>query len=246
MRAVPRAAAKGLGETSHQVGGGDHAERSELNCPILDCCLSYHVQFQFSQREIDDTSSDAPSSHDGSEASHSVNSTSGDSEFLQQDGIDGLLDSNLEAGDWLPPKPPPVLRELLDSRYILPILFPSDPKYLRAVSMDPYEIMELGQEPNTPTPLKTLPFRLQPLNTKSVELRIMNLIDGERRETVYDIMTGMDNSTIANEEDENSDDTEEDNQESAVDLTLRPTSPYLTTLHPQPSLSRKARVSASE
>ncbi|GLB36057.1 putative DIL [Lyophyllum shimeji] len=47
--------------------------------------------------------------------------------------IDILFGTPPEALSWEPPKTPPALGELLDSRYMLPLLFPSDPRMLAAL-----------------------------------------------------------------------------------------------------------------
>ncbi|KAI0080315.1 hypothetical protein K474DRAFT_1769549 [Panus rudis PR-1116 ss-1] len=50
-----------------------------------------------------------------------------------QRNIDMLFDKGFEKSAWEPAKPPEALGELLDSRYMLPLLLPSDPKHLGAV-----------------------------------------------------------------------------------------------------------------
>jgi hypothetical protein len=53
-----------------------------------------------------------------------------------QHDIDLLFGTPRESRIWEPARPPPALGELLDSRYMLPLLFPSDPRMLAAVSID--------------------------------------------------------------------------------------------------------------
>lgn len=160
-----------------------------------------------------------------------------------QEGIDRLLDPAFETSDWLPPKPPQVLGELMESRYMLPLLFPSDPQSLRAVPLDPHELSERNEEPNTPTPLRALDFRYLPLNVRAVEFRVINLVDGEGKRDLVDSSMTIDNTTV-NEEEEV--DTAGDSRSKENDEDEVPKSPLLTNLHPQPSLARKARVSATE
>lgn len=50
-----------------------------------------------------------------------------------QHNIDILFGNQQEVLTWEPIKPPPALGELLDSRYMLPLLFPSDPRMLTAL-----------------------------------------------------------------------------------------------------------------
>lgn len=49
-----------------------------------------------------------------------------------QEGIDSLFDPSRDKSTWEPAQPPQVLGELLDSRYMLPLIFPSDPRMLSA------------------------------------------------------------------------------------------------------------------
>lgn len=53
-----------------------------------------------------------------------------------QHDIDLLFGTPPETRIWEPARPPPALGELLDSRYMLPLLFPSDPRMLAAVPID--------------------------------------------------------------------------------------------------------------
>ncbi|KAF4572997.1 Dilute domain-containing protein [Pleurotus pulmonarius] len=50
-----------------------------------------------------------------------------------QHGVDILFDKTRDKSVWEPEKAPQVLGELLDSRYMLPLLFPSDPRLLAAL-----------------------------------------------------------------------------------------------------------------
>ncbi|KAJ7630857.1 DIL domain-containing protein [Roridomyces roridus] len=52
---------------------------------------------------------------------------------LGQHGIDMLFERTQEKSSWEPVKPPQVLGELLDSRHMLPLVFPSDPRMLSAL-----------------------------------------------------------------------------------------------------------------
>ncbi|KAJ6621651.1 DIL domain-containing protein [Mycena sp. CBHHK59/15] len=55
------------------------------------------------------------------------------SESSAQHGIDMLFERAQEKSSWEPVKPPQVLGELLDSRHMLPLSFPSDPRMLSAL-----------------------------------------------------------------------------------------------------------------
>jgi hypothetical protein len=63
-----------------------------------------------------------------------------------------LFERTQETPPWEPAKPPQVLGELLDSRYMLPLLFPSDPRMLAAlpgkIPLSDDSKRETRQEPN--------------------------------------------------------------------------------------------------
>jgi len=54
-----------------------------------------------------------------------------------QQSIDSLFDKHFDKVMWEPIRPPQALGELLDSRYMLPLLFPSDPRLLSALPGKP-------------------------------------------------------------------------------------------------------------
>ncbi|CAA7258656.1 unnamed protein product [Cyclocybe aegerita] len=54
-----------------------------------------------------------------------------------QHSIDILFDKSFDKSSWEPVRPPQALGELLDSRYMLPLLFPSDPRLLAALPGKP-------------------------------------------------------------------------------------------------------------
>ncbi|KAF9481033.1 hypothetical protein BDN70DRAFT_804202 [Pholiota conissans] len=54
-------------------------------------------------------------------------------ETTSQLSIDTLFDRTTDVSHWEPIHPPQALGELLDSRYMMPLLFPSDPRLLSAV-----------------------------------------------------------------------------------------------------------------
>ncbi|KAK7059043.1 hypothetical protein VNI00_001667 [Paramarasmius palmivorus] len=88
---------------------------------------------------LDREGSISPSSHQSAlerEASDSsfISSASSSSELTAaQEGIDLLFATHVEKANWEPVQPPKVLGELLDSRYMLPLVFPSDPRNIGAV-----------------------------------------------------------------------------------------------------------------
>lgn len=77
-------------------------------------------------------SSSINESHSGGGPVASI-SPSSSSESTAQQSIDMLFETSEEKLAWEPVKPPQVLGELLDSRYMLPLIFPSDPRMLGAL-----------------------------------------------------------------------------------------------------------------
>jgi hypothetical protein len=59
-----------------------------------------------------------------------------------QQGIDMLFERTQDISSWEPAKAPQVLGELLDSRYMLPLLLPSDPRMLSALPGKPPTIQD--------------------------------------------------------------------------------------------------------
>ena len=66
----------------------------------------------------------------------SISSASTDAGSAQRN-IDLLFDHDQDATAWEPARPPDVLGEFLDSRYMLPLLLPSDPRMLSASPKPP-------------------------------------------------------------------------------------------------------------
>src|SRR6201999_1859458 len=58
--------------------------------------------------------------------------------YVTQQNIDLLFEHDADAPTWEPAKPPDVLGEFLDSRHMLPLLLPSDPRLLSASPKKPH------------------------------------------------------------------------------------------------------------
>ncbi|KAI0348366.1 hypothetical protein BDW22DRAFT_1385642 [Trametopsis cervina] len=82
-------------------------------------------------RDRDDDSS--PPLRSNSSSAESMPSSPSPDDLRAQRSIDLLFDRATEKSSWEPPSPPEVLGELLDSRHMLPLFLPSDPRYLGAV-----------------------------------------------------------------------------------------------------------------
>ncbi|KAG7099151.1 hypothetical protein E1B28_001022 [Marasmius oreades] len=70
---------------------------------------------------------------DNSASNSSITSTNSSEAISAQESIDLLFDRHRDKSDWEPVSPPKVLGELLDSRYMLPLVFPTNPRMLGAL-----------------------------------------------------------------------------------------------------------------
>lgn len=62
--------------------------------------------------------------------------------------IDDLFDGSTQLSEWLPESPPECLGELLDSRFMIPFILPSDPEHL--VATPPFDVAFKMLAPYTP------------------------------------------------------------------------------------------------
>ncbi|KAH9968881.1 DIL domain-containing protein [Russula dissimulans] len=90
---------------------------------------------EMEERERDDSSS-IFNDNVSARALSSAGSVSTESSTTQHN-IDILFDREQDAASWEPARPPEVLGEFLDSRYMLPLLLPSDPVMLSATPTMP-------------------------------------------------------------------------------------------------------------
>ncbi|KAI5123625.1 hypothetical protein M0805_003439 [Coniferiporia weirii] len=81
----------------------------------------------------DSFSSGTPEANGSSIYDKSYSASSFDETSASQNSIDLLFDRTLTKPTWSPQQPPEVLGELLESRYMLPLQLPSDPRMLAAV-----------------------------------------------------------------------------------------------------------------
>lgn len=94
------------------------------------------------ERERDRDSSISSMFNDAETASHapsiSTLSTEKSERSEAQRGIDRLFSRTHERAEWSAPNAPEALGELRDSRHMLPLVFPSDPRLLAAVPSSSY------------------------------------------------------------------------------------------------------------
>lgn len=124
----------------HRVKMGVEQMRKEVSISAAALKILNRVCsiFQIGERERErEESSASPSLHDVSINSEQDASTSSLEIFAAQRSIDALFDRTQEKLRWEPAKAPDPLGELLDSRHMLPLLLPSDPRMLGVLPTKP-------------------------------------------------------------------------------------------------------------
>jgi len=112
-------------------------------------------------------------------------------EIKPQQSIDSLFDKTFDVNLWEPTRSPQALGELLDSRYMLPLLFPTDPRLLAALpgkrmllddskgfslqSLSSSRSLSRGS--NTPT---SLAWKLRNRKVREVGIDTLQWVDGIR------------------------------------------------------------------
>lgn len=168
-----------------------------------------------------------------------------------QQNIDILFDRSLDKSTWTPVRPPQALGELLDSRHMLPLFFPSDPRLLAALSGNtnhPEDAKRTSMQSsksdsdrssshtNAPEPFS---WKLRNRKVREVGSEILQWVDGVRsasrwgRSLVHDFEVG--------DEEDHSSPGEPEHDE----LTIR-VNTHITPLTRKPSGRTKGRLSMSE
>lgn len=101
-----------------------------------------------------------------------------------QRNIDLLFDRGQEKAAWEPPAAPDALGELLDSRHMLSLYLPSDPRLLGAVpGKRPFvddDALPNGRPVSRASQRGAMTWRLQSSKLREVGLRTLQSIDGAR------------------------------------------------------------------
>ncbi|KAH9944153.1 uncharacterized protein BXZ73DRAFT_87111 [Epithele typhae] len=95
-------------------------------------------------RDREGSVSASPSLHEATSSEPDMDSSFEAS--AAQRSIDALFDRSVEKLLWEPAKAPDPLGELLDSRYMLPLLLPSDPRMLGALPMKPASLEDMNDK----------------------------------------------------------------------------------------------------
>jgi hypothetical protein len=114
----------------------------------------------------------------------SSSSMSSDLSFAQRN-VDLLFERDMDAASWEPAKPPEVLGEFLDSRHMLPLLLPSDPRMLSAAPKKPAfwtDAPASGAERSTSRASRrsagTMPWRTSTRRMRDFGLEMLRWVDG--------------------------------------------------------------------
>ena len=125
MLAVPRSVAEGLGEAQSQAWCGGVTQRGQGSFSRFHLSFTPPQMVERDRESLMSTEDDAPPSLPSSE---SISDT-----LAAQKSVDMLFDRLQGKSSWEPAKPPEALGEFLDSRHMLPVFFPSDPRMLAAL-----------------------------------------------------------------------------------------------------------------
>lgn len=180
-------------------------------------------------------------------------STSSVETSAAQNNVDLLFDRAQGVEAWKAPQPPEVLGELLESRYMLPLLLPSDPRFLSAIYGQPSKsttgsprssssMQKLNGRSRSRSPRSTPCLRWVPASKqiRQVKLDLLDRIDGNmglyrwsrRSATIVDDDDAMDRSDDASETASSiQENYERDEQSSHVRLTRMARAPSSRSRH---------------
>ncbi|TFK57015.1 hypothetical protein OE88DRAFT_1619695 [Heliocybe sulcata] len=135
-------------------------------------------------RDRDYDQSESSSMNDGTasvdDSAPSISTVSSSQLSFAQRNIDLLFDGTQDLAVWEPAKPPQVLGELLDSRYMLPLVFPSDPRMLAAVPAKPHADEDHVDDGKTSSPERSRNWRLRSRRVREIGVETLRWVDGLR------------------------------------------------------------------
>ncbi len=185
MCSISHSSTKRLGEAQSQTGCRGHQKRRQFVQPLTPI-LSKIYTFQISERDRD---RESISSFANDTAS--IQSSMVPSDVSAFQSIDVLFDRTFSKSLWEPARPPQALGELLDSRFMIPLLFPSDPRLLAALPGKRIALKDdkrtLMQTPNTQsdkilnkngTPYPSLSWRSRNRKIRDIDAQLLRWVDG--------------------------------------------------------------------
>lgn len=178
-------------------------------------------------------------------------------EINPQQSVDSLFDKTLDVTLWEPTRPPQALGELLDSRYMLPLLFPTNPRLLAALpgkemllddskrfslqSLSSSSDKSTSRGSDTPA---SLAWKLRNRKVREVGIGTLQWVDGIRSASRWGRPVAHDYEPES-EDDHLPPQTTEDQEEDATELTIH-VNTHITPLTRKPSGRSKGRPSMGE
>jgi len=206
---------------------------------------------EIDERDRDYDQSESSSFNDGTasveDSAPSVSTVSSSQLSFAQRNIDLLFDGTQDLSVWEPAKPPQVLGELLDSRYMLPLVFPSDPRMLAAVPAKPRADENNKDRVDDDRPSSTESssgrpknWRLRSRRVRQIGVETLRWVDGVRSAARWtrrpEPLEGDEDVRVRNYSDDSSDGSmDEENDETAMS--------HVTRFTRKPSTRGKGRAS---
>jgi hypothetical protein len=171
--------------------------------------------------------------------------------------IDSLFDKSKEAPPWEPAKPPQVLGEFLDSRHMLPLFLPSDPRLLSAMPGKAWTLsggngVSAQPESNGPAGSRAegrtgVDWRCNDRRLREVRIDMLQWVDGVRSATDR-WRQPMTTDDFNEDEVDPSQPMDSDNSghDSQKELGVNGSPPRFTALTRKPSARSKGRQSLGE
>jgi len=203
----------------HRVKLGVEAMKREvsLNLSLNGLDVDF-AQLSERERDRDDTGSISSLVNDaGSVSRRSPSLAPSESTLPFNQSIDALFDKSQDKAMWEPQRPSQVLGELLDSRHMLPLLFPSDPRMLAA---RPGKGLIIGDHKRVSIQSSSshssrasmsgapLSYRTRGRKIREVRLETLQVVDGVRAAARYTRPIALEELEAEHEEESKGDDAE--------------------------------------
>jgi len=171
-----------------------------------------------------------------------------------QQSVDSLFDKTIDVTLWEPTRPPQALGELLDSRYMLPLLFPTNPRLLAAlpdkkILLDDSKRFSLqsissSSDKSTNDAPTSLAWKLRNRKVREVGIGTLRWVDGIRSASRWGRPV-MHDYESEGEDDHLHPQTTEDQEQDATETTIQ-INTHITPLTRKPSGRSKGRPSMGE
>ncbi|KIM48286.1 hypothetical protein M413DRAFT_62585 [Hebeloma cylindrosporum] len=178
-------------------------------------------------------------------------------EVSPQQSVDSLFDKTFDVTLWEPTRPPKALGELLDSRYMLPLLFPTNPRLLAALpgkkifldGSKRFSLQSLSSNSDKSSnrgsdPPTSLAWKLRNRKVREVGIDTLQWVDGIRSASRWGRPVAQDYEPEGEDDHlrpQASEDEEQDAAESTIQLNT-----HITHLTRKPSGRSKGRQSMGE